>query len=68
MSYASGLHTNEGRVNYASGQAISNQSNIAALNTASGIATSLLAVSGTATFGCYWYCYICFWSYLAGRD
>jgi hypothetical protein len=34
---------------YASGQAISNQSNIAALNTASGIATSLLAVSGTAT-------------------
>tara|TARA_Y100000592_G_scaffold17475_2_gene26230 strand:- start:1103 stop:5410 length:4308 start_codon:yes stop_codon:yes gene_type:complete len=34
---------------YASGQAISNQSNITALNTASGIATSLLAVSGTAT-------------------
>ena len=34
---------------YGSGQAISNQSNITALNTASGIATSLLAVSGTAT-------------------
>jgi len=34
---------------YASGQAITNQSNITALNTASGIATSLLAVSGTAT-------------------
>ena len=34
---------------YASGQAISNQSNITALNTASGIATSLLSVSGTAT-------------------
>tara|TARA_Y100000592_G_scaffold28733_1_gene45748 strand:+ start:14162 stop:18337 length:4176 start_codon:yes stop_codon:yes gene_type:complete len=38
-----------GIANYASGQAISNQSNITALNTASGIATSLLAVSGTAT-------------------
>ena len=34
---------------YASGQAISNQSNITALNTASGIATSLLEVSGVAT-------------------
>ena len=34
---------------YASGQAISNQSNITALNTASGIATSLITVSGTAT-------------------
>ena len=42
-TYTSGVAT------YASGQAISNQSNITALNTASGIATSLLAVSGTAT-------------------
>ena len=38
-----------GIANYASGQAISNQGNITALNTASGIATSLLSVSGTAT-------------------
>lgn len=38
-----------GIADYASGQAITNQSNITALNTASGIATSLLAVSGTAT-------------------
>lgn len=42
-TYTSGVAT------YASGQAISNQSNIVALNTASGIATSLLSVSGTAT-------------------
>lgn len=42
-TYTSGVAT------YASGQAISNQSNISALLTASGIATSLLAVSGTAT-------------------
>jgi len=38
-----------GIATYASGQAIANQSNITGLNTASGIATSLLAVSGTAT-------------------
>ena len=43
ITYVSGIAT------YASGQAITNQSNITALNTASGIATSLLAVSGTAT-------------------
>jgi len=42
-TYTSGVAT------YASGQAISNQSSITALNTASGIATSLLSVSGTAT-------------------
>ena len=35
---------------YASGQAISNQSNITALNTASGVATSLVASSGIATY------------------
>jgi len=43
LNYVSGIAV------YSSGQAISNQSNITALNTASGIATSLLAVSGTAT-------------------
>ncbi len=49
-TYASGQAIeNEGFATYASGQAISNQSNITALNTASGIATSLLSVSGTAT-------------------
>ena len=49
-TYASGQAIeNEGLATYASGQAISNQGNITALNTASGIATSLLAVSGTVT-------------------
>jgi len=46
---ATSLIASSGIASYASGQAVSNQSNISALLTASGIATSLLAVSGTAT-------------------
>ena len=46
---ATALIASSGIATYASGQAISNQSNITALNTASGIATSLITVSGTAT-------------------
>ncbi len=44
LNYVSGIAV------YSSGQAISNQSNITALNTASGIATSLVASSGIATY------------------